>query len=184
MALRQNPVRMLIADTIGLGKTIEAGLIATELLARGLARSILIITPASLREQWREQMRDLFYMDFEIISGETRKRLEKSIPPGADPWLYFDRLIISVDYAKDLRIRPEIRKRKWDIVIVDECHNAAMPHSQRGRKADMERWEAVDQIAASSSTHLLLLSATPHNGYTDSYCSLLKMLSRDLVSEQ
>lgn len=183
MALRQHPVRLLIADTTGLGKTIEAGLIALELLARGRARSVLIVTPASLRDQWREQMRDLFYLDFDIISGETRKSLERTIPPGADPWLYFDRLIVSIDYAKDIRIRPEILKRQWDIVIVDECHNAAMPHSQAGRRADMDRWEALHQIAASASQHLLLLSATPHNGYTDSYCSLLSMLSPDLVTQ-
>jgi superfamily II DNA/RNA helicase len=182
MALRQQAARLLIADTTGLGKTIEAGLITVELLARGRARSILIITPANLREQWRQQMRELFYLDFEIISSETRKRLERAIPPGADPWLYFDRLIVSIDYAKDIRIRPEIRKRYWDIVIVDECHNAAMPHSQKGRKADMDRWEAVDQIAAGCQ-HLLLLSGTPHNGYTDSYCSLLSMLSPSLVQK-
>lgn len=182
MALRQPATRLLLADSTGLGKTVEGGLIATELLARGRARSVLIVTPANLREQWRQQMRDLFYLDFEIMSGETRKRLERSIPPGADPWLYFDRLIVSIDYAKDIRVRPEIRKRRWDLVIVDECHNAAMPHSQRGRRADMDRWEAVDQIA-SSCEHLLLLSATPHSGYTDSYCSLLRMLGPNLVRE-
>jgi superfamily II DNA or RNA helicase len=182
MALRQPVARLLLADTTGLGKTVEAGLLATELLARGRARSVLIITPANLREQWRQQMRDLFYLDFEIMSGETRKRLERAIPPGADPWLYFDRLIVSIDYAKDIRVRPEIRKRRWDLVIVDEAHNAAMPHGQRARRADMERWEAVDQIAATCE-HLLLLTATPHSGYTDSYCSLLKMLAPTLVSE-
>jgi len=182
MALRQQPARLLLADTTGLGKTVEAGLIVAELLARGRARSVLIITPANLRKQWRQQMRDLFYLDFEIISSDTRKRLERSIPPGADPWLYFDRLIVSIDYAKDIRIRPEILKRQWDIVVVDEVHNAAMPHSQKGRKADMERWESVDQIAARASTHFLALSATPHNGYTDSYSSLLRMLSPDLVT--
>lgn len=183
MALRRQPTRLLIADTVGLGKTVEAGLIMSELLARGRARSVLIVTPANLREQWRQQMRDLFYQEFEIISSETRKKLERSIPPGADPWLYFDRLIVSIDYAKEVRIRPEILKRKWDIVIVDECHNAAMPHSQHGRKADMDRWETISQIASRASEHLLLLSATPHNGYTDSYCSLLSMLSPALVRE-
>lgn len=181
MALRQQPVRLLIADTIGLGKTIEAGLIVKELLARNQARSVLILVPANLREQWRQQMRDLFYLDFEIISSETRKRLERSIPPGADPWLYFDRIIVSMDYAKSPRIKHEILKRKWDMVIVDEAHNATMPHMQMGRKADMERWELVEQVAAKASKHFVLLSATPHNGYTDSYSSLLRMLSPELV---
>lgn len=184
MALRQQPSRLLIADTTGLGKTVEAGLIIAELLARGRARSVLIITPANLREQWQEQMRDLFYLDFHVLSSQTRKRLERSIPPGADPWTYFDRLIVSIDYAKDSRIRPEILKRKWDIVVVDEAHNAAMPHSTTGRKADMERWDAIHKIAEVASEHLLLLTATPHNGYTDSYCSLLQMLSGSLVARK
>ena len=181
MALRQQPVRMLIADTIGTGKTIEAGIIIKELLARNQARSVLIIVPAVLREQWREQMRDLFYLDFEIISSDTRKRLERSIPPGADPWLYFDRLIVSIDYAKAPHVRQDVLKRKWDIVVVDEAHNAAMPHSGTGRKADMERCELVRDVARYASRHLLLLTATPHNGYTDSFCSLLEMLSPRLV---
>lgn len=180
MALRLQPCRLLLADTTGLGKTVEAGLIMSELLARNQARSVLIITPANLRKQWKEQMRDFFHQDFQILSGETRKSLERSIPPGADPWLYFDRLIVSIDYAKDIRIRHEILKRQWDLVIVDEAHNASMPHTGTGKKADMDRHDAVREIAERCK-HLLLLTATPHNGYTDSYCSLLSMLAPALV---
>ncbi len=180
MALRLQPCRLLLADTTGLGKTVEAGLIMSELLARNQARSVLIITPANLRKQWKEQMRDFFHQNFQILSGETRKSLERSIPPGADPWLYFDRLIVSIDYAKDVKIRHEILKRQWDLVIVDEAHNASMPHTGSGKKADMDRYDAVREIA-DRCKHLLLLTATPHNGYTDSYCSLLSMLDKDLV---
>lgn len=180
MALRLQPCRLLLADTTGLGKTVEAGLIMGELLARNQARSVLIITPANLRKQWKEQMRDFFHQDFQILSGETRKSLERSIPPGADPWLYFDRLIVSIDYAKDVKVRHEILKRQWDLVIVDEAHNASMPHTGTGKKADMDRYDAVREISERCK-HLLLLTATPHNGYTDSYCSLLKMLNPNLV---
>lgn len=180
MALRIQPCRLLLADTTGLGKTVEAGLIMGELLARNQARSVLIITPANLRKQWKEQMRDFFHQDFQVLSGETRKSLERSIPPGADPWLYFDRLIVSIDYAKDVKIRHEILKRQWDLVIVDEAHNASMPHTGSGKKADMDRYDAVREIA-DRCKHLLLLTATPHNGYTDSYCSLLHMLAPNLV---
>lgn len=180
MALRLQPCRLLLADTTGLGKTVEAGLIMCELLARNQARSVLIITPANLRKQWKEQMRDFFHQDFQILSGETRKSLERSIPPGADPWLYFDRLIVSIDYAKDVKIRHEILKRQWDLVIVDEAHNASMPHTGSGKKADMDRYDAVREIA-DRCKHLLLLTATPHNGYTDSYCSILHMLAPNLV---
>lgn len=180
MALRLQPCRLLLADTTGLGKTVEAGLIMCELLARNQARSVLIVTPANLRKQWKEQMRDFFHQQFQILSGETRKSLERSIPPGADPWLYFDRLIVSIDYAKDVKVLHEILKRQWDLVIVDEAHNASMPHTGSGRKADMDRYDAVRQIA-DRCRHLLLLTATPHNGYTDSYCSLLHMLAPNLV---
>lgn len=181
MALRLQPCRLLLSDTTGLGKTVEAGLIMCELLARNQARSVLIITPANLRKQWKEQMRDFFHQDFKILSGETRKSLERSIPPGADPWLYFDRLVVSIDYAKDVKIRHEILKRQWDLVIVDEAHNASMPHTGSGKKADMDRYDAVREIA-DRCKHLLLLSATPHNGYTDSYCSILGMLGTNLVT--
>lgn len=181
MAMQQDPVRLLIADTTGLGKTVEAGLIMCELIARSRARSILIITPANLREQWREQMRDLFYLGFDIISSDTRKKLERMMPPGADPWTFFERLIVSIDYAKDIKVRNEILKRKWDLVVVDEAHNACAPHNFAGRKADMERYQFLDQLAEKASKHLILLTATPHNGYTDSYSSLLRMLSPSIV---
>lgn len=181
MAMQQDPVRLLIADTTGLGKTVEAGLIMCELIARSRARSILVITPANLREQWREQMRDLFYLGFDIISSDTRKRLERLIPPGADPWTFFERLIVSIDYAKDIKVRNEILKRKWDLVVVDEAHNACAPHNFTGRKADMERYQFLEQLAQKASKHLLLLTATPHNGYTDSFSSLLQMLSPSIV---
>jgi len=181
MAMQQDPVRLLIADTTGLGKTVEAGLIMCELIARSRARSTLVITPANLREQWREQMRDLFYLGFDIISSDTRKRLERLSPPGADPWTFFERLIVSIDYAKDIKVRNEILKRKWDLVVVDEAHNACAPHNFTGRKADMERYQFLEQLAQKASKHLLLLTATPHNGYTDSFSSLLQMLSPSIV---
>jgi superfamily II DNA or RNA helicase len=180
MALRQARTRLLIADTTGLGKTIEAGLIAKELMARGRARSILVITPSNLREQWRQQLRDLFYLDCEIMSADTRRRLERAIPPGADAWTYFDKLIISIDYAKDSRNWPQLTKRRWDVVIIDEAHNTALPHTNNNRQVDMERHKVAQRLA-DTCDHLLLLSATPHNGYTDSFCSLLNMLSPRLV---
>ena len=180
MALRQARTRLLIADTTGLGKTIEAGLIAKELMARGRARSVLVVTPSNLREQWRQQLSDLFYLDCEIMSADTRRRLERAIPPGADPWTYFDRLIISIDYAKDARNWPHLTKRRWDIVIIDEAHNTALPHTTNNRHVDMERHKVAQRLAETCD-HLLLLTATPHNGYTDSFCSLLRMLSPQLV---
>ncbi len=85
-----------------------------------------------------------------------------------------------MDYAKDKRVLPDILKRPWDLVIVDEAHNAARPHGETGKRSEMERWEAVRKISE-QCRHLLLLTATPHNGYTDNYCSLLQMLDPALV---
>jgi ERCC4-related helicase len=184
MSLRQDPVRLLLADDVGLGKTIEAGLTALELLSRGRARSVLIVTPANLRDQWQEQLRDLFYLEFVIISTERRRRIERTMPQGADVWNYFDRVIVSIDYAKETRNKAEILKRNWDLVIVDEAHNAAQPPEGTHRKADMERHEFVRELANRASKHLLLLTATPHNGYRESFASLLAMLSPGLVDRR
>lgn len=183
MALEQEPVRLLIADDVGLGKTIEAGLVATELFARQRARRMLVVTPANLREQWQQALERFFHMDAFITSEQHRRLLEKSLPPGANPWEHFPVLITSIDYAKQPAISYAILEQQWDLVIIDEAHNAARPHrgTAQGPSIDMLRWEFAQRLAA-RTRHLLLLTATPHNGYTDSFASLLEMLNVDAVT--
>lgn len=180
MALEQEPVRLLIADDVGLGKTIEAGLVATELMARQRARRILVVTPANLREQWQQALERLFHMDAYIISEQHRRLLEKSLPPGANPWEHFPVLITSIDYAKQPAVSYAVLEQMWDLVIIDEAHNAARPHrgTHEAPTVDMRRWEFAKQLSARAH-HLLLLTATPHNGYRDSFASLLEMLDVD-----
>jgi len=182
MALEQEPVRLLIADDVGLGKTIEAGLVATELIARQRARRVLVVTPANLREQWQEALERFFHLDANIISEQHRRLLERSLPPGANPWEHFPVLITSIDYAKQPAISYAILEQRWDLVIVDEAHNAARPHrgSREAPAADMRRWEFAQELAGRAH-HLLMLTATPHNGYTDAFASLLEMLGIDAV---
>ena len=184
MAMEQSPVRMMIADDVGLGKTIEAGLIATELMARGMARRILVICPASLREQWQEALAYFFHLETHIFSRRRRRKLERDLPAGANPWEYHDAFVVSVDYAKKPKIKNQILEVPWDIVIIDEAHKIGKPH-QSGPDATVskERWDFGQELAYSDTIqHFLLLTATPHNGYTDSFASLLRLLDVGIIS--
>jgi len=178
MALEMPRVRLLLADDVGLGKTIEAGLIITELLARQMASRLLVIVPASLREQWREALDYFFHVPARIISTRHRREMERELPPGANPWAHYRYLITSVDYAKQPAIKNQILEQVWDIVVIDEAHQVAKPHqSGPHQRVRMDRGELAEALATSPRVrHLLLLTATPHNGYTDSFASLLRML--------
>jgi len=184
MALEMPRVRMLLADDVGLGKTIEAGLIITELMARQMASRLLVIVPANLREQWREALDYFFHIPARIISTRHRREMERELPAGANPWEYYPYLITSVDYAKQPGVRNQILEQRWDVVLIDEAHQVAKPH-QTGpdQRVRMDRWELVQTLAFSRRVrHLLLLTATPHNGYTDSFASLLWMLDVGAVA--
>lgn len=182
MALEMPKVRMLIADDVGLGKTIEAGLIITELLARQRASRLLVICPANLREQWREALDYFFHIDAKVISTRHKREMERELPPGANPWEYYPYLITSMDYAKLPETKTQILDVNWDIVLIDEAHNVAKPHQVApDQKIEMDRWELAEAISKKSQ-HLLLLTATPHNGYSDTYASLIRMLNVDAVS--
>jgi len=176
-------VRMLIADDVGLGKTIEAGLIITELMARQLASRVLIVVPAALREQWKEALQYFFHIQARIISTRHRREMERELPAGASPWEQFPVLITSIDYAKQPRVKNQILEQQWDIALFDEAHLASKPHeSGPNQRATTERWEFARAVATSERVrHLLLLTATPHNGYTDSFASLLDLLDEQLV---
>jgi len=187
MALELPRVRMLLADDVGLGKTIEAGLIITELLARQRVSRVLVICPASLREQWREALDQFFHLDARIISTRHERELQRQLPAGANPWEFYRYLVISVDYAKLPRIKFQVlellaREAENTVVVIDEAHTCAKPHQTRSDEhVEMQRWELAEEVSASTE-HLLLLTATPHNGYTDSYASLLRMLDDGLVT--
>ena len=184
MALEmQNRVRMLIADDVGLGKTIEAGLIITELMARQLASRVLVVVPAALREQWREALAYFFHIQARIISTRHRREMERELPAGASPWEQYPVLITSIDYAKQPRVKNQILEQSWDVALFDEAHLASKPHeSGANQSATTARWELAQAIATSKRVrHLLLLTATPHNGYTDSFASLLDLLQVGLA---
>lgn len=181
MALENEKVRLLIADDVGTGKTIEAGLILSELLARGRARRILVCVPANLRDQWSDTLDQMFHIDATVVAGHLLPSLERRLLPGQSIWAAHDVIIASIDYLKTRT--EEVLSHPWDLVLVDEAHLAAAPHAFAGRMGnDMER-HAFVRNAAQRTRHLLLLTATPHNGYSDSYQSLFRMLDPDLVAD-
>ena len=184
-AIQMPRVNLLVADDVGLGKTIEAGIVALELIIRHRTRKILIVCPASLQVQWKEQMRDKFGLDFRIVDSDLMKFLRRSRGIHANPWNHFPRLITSIDFLKrerPLRLFRELLPgadepafpRKFDMMIVDEAHNCAP--SGRGRYAtDSLRTQAL-RLLVPHFEHKLFLTATPHNGYPESFSALLELL--------
>jgi SNF2 family DNA or RNA helicase len=175
----------LIADDVGLGKTIEAGLVALELVIRHRARKVLVVSPASLQIQWRDQMRDKFGLDFRIVDSELLRQLRRNRRLHVNPWTHHPRLITSIDFLKRERPLRLFREalpspgeptypRRFDVLIVDEAHNVAP--SGRGQYAtDSLRTEAV-RLLSPHFEHKLFLTATPHNGYPESFSALLELL--------
>ncbi len=180
-ALRMPRVNLLIADDVGLGKTIEAGLILSELLLRRRIQRVLILTPASLRLQWREEMWDKFSLPFDLVDRAETHALRKRLGMDANPWRSFSRIIASYHYLRQDDVRDQFLSAcrtpegsphlPWDLLIVDECHNL-MP-SAFGEASDLCR---MLRLIAPQFEHRLFLSATPHNGHTRCFTGLLEIL--------
>ncbi len=180
LALEKPDCRMLIGDDVGLGKTIEAGLIISELRQRGKIKRVLFLTPASLKQQWKEALDYFFHIKATIIDSFSRKEFEKELPSGANPWQYYQFVIASVDYAKSPDIKQQISEQKWDLLLVDEIHLSACPHSSLRSSKQQKRYELVKDLSKITS-NVLFLTATPHNGYSDSFASILEMINPEVV---
>lgn len=184
-AIQMPRANLLIADEVGFGKSIEAGLVCQELLLRHRARKILVVCTATLQIQWRDQMRDKFGLEFRIVDAELMKQLRRERGLHINPWIHFPRLITSIDFLKrerPMRLMSQalpaegevVYPRRFDLLIVDEAHNIAP--SGRGRYAlDSLRTHAIRRLAPHFE-HKLFLSGTPHNGYQESFTALLELL--------
>ena len=176
MALRLNPVRMLIADDVGVGKTIEAGLIARELLDRGEIRRLAVLAPPYLCDQWRKELAEKFNINAVIIGSGTVARLEREMPRrDISVFRYYPYMVVSIDFAKSPRRRAVFETDCPKFVIVDEAHGASRPAGRS--KSQQQRYELVSRIASKVDRHLLLLTATPHSGVEESFKSLLGLLN-------
>lgn len=185
-ALRMPRTNLLIADDVGLGKTVEAGLVMQELILRHRARTMLIVCPASLTLQWRDEMRDKFGMDFRILDRALLTRLRRDRGLYTNPWTHYPRLIVSIDWLKRERPRRMLREilpdvprypRTFDLLVVDEVHTCA-PTGTGRYAVDSQRTEAMRELVPHVE-HRLFLSATPHNGYTESFTALLELLDEN-----
>lgn len=181
-AVQMPRVNLLIADDVGLGKTVEAGLVVQEMLHRSRIKKILIVAPASLLLQWKSEMSEKFGLDFKIIDREELLRLRREYGINANPFTSYPRLIVSLDYVKKEQVKQLFKNssttksglKKWDMLILDEAHNTSPSGKQKYIK-DSERTKLIRDIA-SEFEHRLFLTATPHNGYTESFTALLESL--------
>lgn len=177
MALDQNPIRLLVADDVGIGKTVEALLIARELLDRGEISRMAVLCPPHLAEQWQREMRSKFHLEAVLVLGSTARRLESDLAIGES---IFDRhpiVIVSLDYIKSAARRDEFLRSCPEFVIVDEAHTCTKGE-ERGRQL---RFELIQDLSQKENQHLVLVTATPHSGKTDAFGSLLSLLKPDFA---
>lgn len=169
-ALKQPRARILIADAVGIGKTLEAGILTSELIARGRGRRILVLATKAMLNQFQQEFWNRFSIPLVRLDSAGIQRVRSRIPASHNPFLYFDRAIISIDTLKqDIEYRDFLQNAYWDIIIIDEAHNVALRnnHSQRAKLA---------QLLANRSDTMVMLSATPHDGKPESFASLMNIL--------
>lgn len=181
MALRLGTVRMLIADDVGVGKTVEGLLISRELLDRGEIKRLCVLCPPYLCEQWQKELQEKFNLDAVIIRSGTVNHLEGRIPKGAGSvYSYYPIQVVSIDFVKGDRKRANFIQHCPDFVIVDEAHGAA---SATGSTSNQhQRHELLKDLAASPKRHLVLLTATPHSGNPEAFRSLLALLKPEFAT--
>jgi len=175
MALRQDTVRLLIADDVGIGKTIEASLIAAELLTIGDARRLSVLCSPALAEQWTGELRAKFGMEAELVLPSTVRRLERQCIGGESIFERFPITVVSTDFIKSDRRRNEFLRTCPDLVIVDEAHTC-VADGGFGGKARTQRYDLVRALAQDATRHLLLVTATPHSGKDEAFRNLIGLL--------
>jgi len=174
LALRLNPVRLLIADDVGVGKTIEAALIARELWERGEIRRLAVLCPPYLCDQWQKELEQKFHMEAVVVGSDTIAQLERRLPPGRTVYEHYPVQVISIDFVKHKRNKHQFLLQPPELVIVDEAHGAT---PGRGKDRHL-RYELVRELAQDPQRHLILLTATPHSGIEDAFRKLLGLLDR------
>jgi len=174
MALRIDPVRLFIADDVGVGKTIEALLVARELYDRGEIKRMAVLCPPYLCDQWAAELEQKFNLEAVVIRSGTVSGLERRTPPGRIIYQYFPIQVISIDWVKTDRNKHQFLQFCPEMVIVDEVHGAAEA-SARSR-SQQERHQLLREIAQDADRHLILLTATPHSGIEEAFRSLLGLL--------
>jgi len=177
LALKQPRQRILIADTVGLGKTVECGILLSELIKRGAGQRILVVTVKSMLTQFQKELWSRFSLPLTRLDSAGLQRVRRKIPTNHNPFHYFDKSIISIDTLKqDGEYRNHLESAHWDIIVIDEAHNVAERSSNSMRAR-------VARLLSDRSDSLILLSATPHDGRRESFASLMNMLNPTAIKD-
>lgn len=174
MALKQEVVRLLIADDVGIGKTIEAGMVARELLDRGEVRRFAVLCPPHLVEQWVQELDERFHIKAVAVTASSAARLERGLPVTDSIFTVHPYTVVSLDYIKSDRRRGDFATRCPELVMVDEAHTCVGNDAGRHQRHDLLRL-----LAGSQDRHMLILTATPHSGDEASFHNLLGLLHPD-----
>jgi len=177
IALQRPRQRILIADTVGLGKTLEAGILMSELIARGKGKRILIVTVKSMMTQFQKEMWNRFTIPLVRLDSKKIQKIRAQLPSNYNPFFYYDKTIVSIDTLKrDVEYRTHLENSWWDIIVIDEAHNVAARGSHQAQRSRLA------QLLAERSDTLIMLSATPHDGKADSFASLMNMLDPTAIA--
>jgi hypothetical protein len=178
VALRQDTVRLLIADDVGIGKTVEAGLIGAELLEQGDATGLAVLCGPALAEQWQRELASKFGIHAELVLPGTIRKLERGLLQGETLFDRYPHIVVSTDFIK----RPGLREQFWhgcpDLLIIDEAHTCVSDGT--GGRSRMLRHELVKGLAKDGQRHLILVTATPHSGKEEQFRNLLALLQPNL----
>ena len=164
--------RILLADAVGLGKTLEIGMILAELVRRGRGDRILIVTPRHVLEQMQHEMWMRFALPFVRLDSAGIQRVRQKMPATRNPFTYYKRVIISIDTLKRDNFHASLRKQRWDAVVIDESHNLSNSATQNNKLA---------RLLARTGEALILASATPHNGRAESFAELIRLLDPSTI---
>ena len=177
LSLQRPRQRILIADTVGLGKTLEAGILMSELIARGKGKRILVVTVKSMMTQFQKEMWNRFTIPLVRLDSSRIQKIRASLPSNYNPFFYYDKTIVSIDTLKrDVEYRTHLENAYWDIIVIDEAQNVADRGDHQAQRSRLAK------LLADRSDTMIMLSATPHDGRAKSFASLMNMLDPTAIA--